>query len=72
MCVVVPDEFLAKVAAARQADEMDRLERLSQLRDEDRARLANQRLQREKVKICLHDTIGYDKVEVLGPDLRNI
>jgi len=64
----MPDEFLAKVAAAKQADEMDRLERLSQLRDEDRARLANQRLQREKVKISLHDKIGYDGVEVLIRD----
>lgn len=43
------DDFLAKVAAARHADELGRLERLSQLRNEDRERLANQRLQREKV-----------------------
>jgi len=50
MHAVMPDEFLEKVAAAKQADEMDRLDRLSQLRDEDRARLANQRLQREKVR----------------------
>jgi len=46
---VIADEFLAKVAAARHADELERLDRLSQLRNEDRARLANQRLHREKV-----------------------
>jgi len=45
------DEFQAKVSAARRADEQCRLERLAQLRDEDRTRLANQRLHRERVNI---------------------
>jgi len=45
----MPEEFLAKVAAARYADEQQHLQRLSQLRNEDRARLEKQRLHREKV-----------------------
>jgi len=53
----MPDEFLEKVAALRQADECERLERLSQLRAEDRARLENQRLRREKVTTKLHNMI---------------
>ena len=56
VCPVVSQEVLAKAAAARHADEKQRLERLTQLRNEDRARLANHRLRREKVKPRFHWT----------------
>ena len=45
----MPEELLAKVAVARHCEAQQRLERLAQLRDEDRARLANHRLRRERV-----------------------
>lgn len=50
----MPEELLAKVAAARHCEAQQRLERLSQLRDEDRARLANHRLRRERLEQKLH------------------
>jgi len=54
VCVVISEELVAKSAAGRQADEHQRMERLAELRDEDRARLANHRLRREKVKISVY------------------
>ena len=46
----MPEEYLAKVAAARHADEQQRVERLNQLRHEDREQLASRRLRRQRVR----------------------